>query len=341
MQGTLAVVSQSGQSLSFFDLSSGKRISQLSDLTAEPHELCLDKQRNLLYISHTYRHGHFWKHEAYSHEISVIECTTKTCVDIIDVHPCLGPHGLYIDEQRDILYASVEELADGKGGGVIGIDLKTKSVTKKIESQSKPHWFVMTPDGRKAYTCNKTQRFISVLDLVEGTFAGKIEIPGCEEPGMSLDGKFAYFPTPGLTVGPPPPDACIKVIDTATDKVVGSFATGLGPQAVHVTSRNTIMVSKMNYGPDAAGEITKAAPGRLALYSPGTHDLLGEVAVELGPLTIRPSADGETAFVANIFSGTVTVIDLKSMTVIRTLTIDTTPDPAKANHLGAHGMAFW
>ena len=224
---------------------------------------------------------------------------------------------------------------------MIGIDLKSKTVTKKIESQSKPHWFVMTPDGRKAYTCNKTQPFISVLDLMEGTFLGKIEVPSCEEPGMSLDGKYAYFPTPGLTVGPPPPDASIKVIDTTTDKIVNSIATGLGPQAVHVTSLNTIMVAKSRYGTDASGEVTKAQPGRLALHAPDTHELLGEVAVDLGPLTIRSSPDGKTGFVANVFSGTVTVIDLSSMTIVRTLNNDTMPNPAKANHLGAHGMACW
>lgn len=340
MQGTLAVISQSGQSVSFFDLASGERTAHLSDLIAEPHELCFDWQRNLLYVSHTYQHGHFWVHGDYSHEISVIDCVTKKCIDIINVFPGLGPHGLAIDEQRDILYASVEELEKGLGGGLIGVDLKTRMATKSIESKSKPHWFVMTPDGRKAYTCNKTQPFISVLDLNKGSMLGKIDVPSCEEPGMSLDGKFAYFPTPGLTFGQNPPNACIQVIDTATDEIVKSFSTDLGAQSVHVTSLRTVIVSKYSFDPEASATAPKAQAGRLALYSADTYALLGEATVELAPLTIRSSADGKTAFVANIFSGTVTIVDLTTMTVIRTLNIDITPNPAKKFHQGAHGMAI-
>ena len=341
MEGTLAVVSQSGQSLSFFDLSSGERTAHLSGLIAEPHELALDRKRNLLYLSHTYRYGHFWAHGDYSSEISVIDCDTKTCTDVIKIFPALGPHGLAIDEQRDILYASIEELEAGKGGGLVGIDLTKRTVTKKIESESKPHWFAMTPDGRKAYTCNKTQPFVSIVDLLEETFIGKIEVKSCEEPGMSMDGKFVYFPTPGLSVGPPPEDASIKVIDTALDRIIESVSMELGAQVVRATSPKTMMVAKHRFGPDGHGTATKAQPGRLTLYSTDTYKSLGEVEIELGPLTVRATPDGKTAFVANIFSGTVTIVDLASMTVVRTLEVGTTLDPKKANHLGAHGMAYF
>lgn len=340
MQGSLAVVSQSGQTLSFFDLSSGEKTAHLSELTAEPHELCYDKQRSLLYVSHTYRHGHFWVHGEYSHEISVIDCVTKSCVDLINVLPALGPHGLVLDKQKDILYASVEELKEGMGGGLIGVDLKSRKVIRNIESESKPHWFVMTPDGRKAYTCNKIQSFISVLDLETGTLIKKINIPGCEEPGISPDGKFAYFPTPGLIFGQNPADACIQVIDTTTDAVITTISTDLGATSVHITSLRTIMVGQYRFDPEVSASAPRAQAGRLTLYSADIHALFGDVAVESIPLTLRSTADGKIAFVANIFSGTVTIVDLTSMTVIRTLNIDLTPNPSKKFHQGAHGMAL-
>lgn len=341
MQGTLAVVSQSGESLSFFDLASGERTAHLPNLIAEPHELCFDAKRNLLYISHAYRHGFFWEHGDYGHEISVIDCATKTCVETIDISPTLGPHGLILDEPRDILYVSIEELEKGKGGGLIGIDLSTRTITKKIASESKPHWFAMTPDGRKAYTCNKTQPYISILDLHRESLVGKIAIPSCEEPGISADGKFAYFPIPGNTIGAAPANASIQVIDTATDKIVGSFPIGLGSQSVLATSRKTLMVGKYSFDAEAsAGGTPVAQAGRLALYEADTYELLGEVAVDKVPLTMRCSADGTTAFVANIFSGTVTIVHLPSMTVLRTLDVDLTPHPEKKGHFGAHGMAL-
>ncbi|KAL6715626.1 hypothetical protein ACLMJK_006587 [Lecanora helva] len=338
--GTLAVVGQTGRSLSFFDLSTGERTAQLNDLIAEPHELCFDRRRNLLYISHTYRHGHYWVHDDYAHEISVVDCTTKTVVDTIDVFPTQGPHGLILDEEKDILYACVEELVVGQGGGVIGIDLKSKSIIKKVESQSKPHWFVITPDGRKAYTCNKSQPFISVLDLEKENFSGKLEVSASEELGVSLDGKFVFVPTPGLTIGPPPADASIKVVDTTLDEIIKSIPTGLGPQVVRMTSSGRMMVAKYSYGASADGGVASAQSGRLALYSPDTHEFLGEAAVGKGPLTIRSSPEGETAFVANIFDGTVTVINLTSMTVVQTLSIDDKPTSANTKHPSAHGLAM-
>ena len=341
MQGTLAVVSQSGQSVSFFDLATLERTTQLNDITAEPHELCLDSQRNVLYVSHAYRHGHFWVHGDYSHEISIIDCATKKIVGIIDTAPARGPHGLVIDRQRDVLYASVEEIEEGKDGGLISIDLKTRKVMRSIGSHSKPHWFVMTPDGGKAYTCNKTQSFISVLDLDEGILSEKIDVPSCEEPGISPDGRFAYFPTPGFPFGASLADPSIQVVETATDKITRSVPIDLGAQAVHVTSLGTIMVGKYSFAPPEPGAtLPKATAGRLALYSAGMNELLGEVEVGVLPLTMRSTPDGKTGFVANILSGTVTVVDLTSMAVIKTLDVDTTPNPAKNSHQGAHGMAI-
>ena len=198
----------------------------------------------------------------------------------------------------------------------------------------------MTPDGRKAYTSNKTQNFISVVDLDKETYVGKIDIPSCEEPGMSLDGKFAYFPIPGMTAGPTPADASVQVIDTASDKIVDSFPTGLGPQSVLVTPLNQLMVAKYSFDPSSSVGEFKPLAGRLALYEADTYTLIGEVKTESVPLTIRASADGKWGFVANILKGTVTVVDLTAMTVVRTLDIDQMRDPTKAGHQGAHGMAL-
>ena len=87
MSGTLAVVSQTGETLSFFDIASGERTAHLTDLTSEPHELCYDSKRNVPYLSHTYRFGNFWKHGENASEISVIDLHTKKVVDIIDTRP--------------------------------------------------------------------------------------------------------------------------------------------------------------------------------------------------------------------------------------------------------------
>ena len=77
----------------------------------------------------------------------------------------------------------------------------------------------------------------------------------------------------------------------------------------------------------------------MALYSGDPHALLGEVVLDGMPLTIRSSEDGKMGFVANISTGTVTVVDLVAREVVGTLEVDGQRDPEKKFHMGAHGMA--
>lgn len=150
-----------------------------------------------------------------------------------------------------------------------------------------------------------------------------------KKPGMSLDGKFVHFPTPGLTIWAIFSRCTHPNYRYCDRQVVKSFSTDLGAQSVHITPLCTIMVGKYSFDPEAPATAPRARAGRSALCSLDMYALLGEVVVELAPLTMRSTVDGKTAFVANIFSWTVTIVDLTSMTVIRTLNIGNAPNPAK------------
>ena len=265
----------------------------------------------------------------------------KKVVDIIDTRPTKAPHGLILDQQKDTLYVSVEELPnqESDGGGIIAIDLLIRKVIKTIPSAYKSHWFVMTPDAKKAYTCNKDASFISVIDLEREEMVGKIDVPGCEEPSMSLDGKYAYFPTPGFQFGKNPADPVIKVIDTATDQVLDDIKMDKSALSTHVGSRGTIFAG--SYTCAVSGSATHTADGAgLAMYHPETRQKLGEICAGVLPLTIRTSPDEKLGFLTSVTYGTVTVIDLESKTVLRTLEVDGKKRDDKFMHVGAHGMAF-
>lgn len=165
-----------------------------------------------------------------AYELSVINCRKqRTIVDTIDISPYKGPHGIALDQARDILYVSVEGGIPGSkaAGGIVGIDLATRKVVKAIASGHYSHWFVMTPDGRKAYTCNKEAGFVSVVDLIREKLLGKIDMAGgCEQPGISRDGRWVYFPNPTLSMKGPVEKPCINVVDTSIDKVVKSIPMG-------------------------------------------------------------------------------------------------------------------
>ena len=53
----LAVVSSSGNQIHFFNTKNFERIGVIDSPVTEPHELCFDSKRQLLYVSITYRSG--------------------------------------------------------------------------------------------------------------------------------------------------------------------------------------------------------------------------------------------------------------------------------------------
>jgi DNA-binding beta-propeller fold protein YncE len=341
---TLAVVSQSGQTLNFFDVESGLRTGQMTDLIAEPHEMCLDDRTGLLYISHTYQHGWYASHGDFVSLISVLDCKSKTFVATIDIKPCLGPHYLQIDKDRNLLYASVEGgIAENTPdeGGIVGIDLHHRTVVKRIGSDHKSHWFVMTPDGSKAYTCNKEAGFISVIDLVGDRLLQRIDLPGgCEQPGISRDGSLVFFPSPAIGQAGYAPS--IKVIDTSSDKILHCIPLETGAITVHVDPLDRLLVGLYRIELDRATSKPIPSYGGVACFRPegSNYERLFTVETGLVPLTIISHPDASKAFASNIFHGTLSVIDLKLSRVIKTLEVDTESRQDKVMHQGAHGLAL-
>ena len=264
-------------------------------------------------------------------------------VTIIDTRTAKAPHGMYIHAPSDTLFVSVEELPEKEGGGVIGIDLASRKVVKQVPSESKSHWFIMTPDAKKAYTCNKDANFVSILDLENQRMTGRIDFPGgSEEPSMSTDGNFAYFPTPGLQLGKDPQNPVIQVIDTKTDQIVRSIKMNNGASSLLVSPKGSILAGEYTYENKDVSQATDlhALSGTLGIYDPVKAESAGAVKVGVLPLTLRSSSDGKTAFVANVRDGTVSVVDLESRSVVRTIGNDDKPRKDKPIHVGAHGMAY-
>ena len=341
---TLAVVSQSGQTLNLFDSTTGIRTGQITDLIAEPHELCFDDRTRLLYISHTYQHGWYTSHGDFVSLISIFDSKTRVVVDTIDISPYLGPHYLQLEKGRNLLYASIEggiSKETPESGGIVGIDLHTRNVTKRIASGHKSHWFVMTPDGSKAYTCNKEAGFISVIDLVKEQLLRTIAIPGgCEQPGISRDGSFAFFPTPAIgQIGYAP---CIKVIDTALDEISHSIPLETGAVTIHVDAQDKLLVGLYRIQVDEKTSKPIPSYGGVACFQSigSSYERAGTVETGLVPLTIMSHPDGNTAYVSNIFSGTLSVVDMRTMSVEKILEVDTDRRADKAIHQGAHGIAL-
>jgi YVTN family beta-propeller protein len=87
--------------------------------------------------------------------------------------------------------------------------------------------------------------------------------------------------------------------------------------------------------PDPGQTASGPVRGRVHVVDPDSMDLLASVEADELPFTTRCSPDGSTAFVANLKTGSVTVVDLDSYEV--TATLDNNIGPAFG---GSHGMCF-
>ena len=92
----LAVVSQSGPTVSFFDAASDRHVGTV-EILAEPHELCFDPTQRLLWCTTAYRSGYYHANGGRRTELTVIDPDTHRVVEVIDLAPEHGPHGLALD----------------------------------------------------------------------------------------------------------------------------------------------------------------------------------------------------------------------------------------------------
>ncbi|MDF3293625.1 YncE family protein [Streptomyces silvisoli] len=333
----LAVVSQSGPTVSFFDAASDRHLGTVQVL-AEPHELCFDPTQRLLWCTTAYHSGYYHANSGRRTELTVIDPDSRRIVEVVDLAPEHGPHGLALDTARRRLYVSVEGLAD-RPGGVVVIDTQTRRLVGRIDTDAPgPHWFAIDPAGRTGYATNKEAPFVSVVDLERGTLTAKVEVPGSEGLAVSDDGTHAFVASPYggsfSATDEDRPTTGIRVIDARTASVVDTLPTKDIVLPVHLTSTGKVLAGEVPMESDPVSRLGRHAPGRLTVFSADTREQLGRIEVGLCPLTITSSPDGRIAYVACVASSTVDIVDLETVRGLARL------DIAKLGEPGAHGLAY-
>ncbi|GGX97576.1 YncE family protein [Streptomyces hiroshimensis] len=330
----LAVVSQTGPTVTFFDAATYEQLDVV-EVPAQPHELCFDPDRRLLYCASTYVDGYYHAHRGRARQIAVIDADARKVVDTVDLGPDHAPHGLALDRERSRLYVSVEATATEPGGVVI-LDADTRRRIGRIPVMADgPHWFAISPDGRRGWSTNKEASFVSVLDLERDEFAGRVTVPGSEGLDVSPDGRYVYVAAPkgdfGSALAAPPG---IRVIEAATGEVVRMLPTGGVVFPVHTTATGLVLAGELRMAEGEGGALGSQRDGVLTVFGPDGLGAVGRVPVGKFPLTITSSPDGAVGYVANVMSSTVTVVDLERMEVITTLEV------GRKGEAGAHGLAY-
>lgn len=344
----MIVVSQMGCKLDFFDVATLEKLETIDDLIAQPHEVAWDPGRRLAYLAHTYRAGAYGEGKEKAHELSVIDPDRREIVDVIDISPYMAPHDVEFDAANDLIYTGVE-LVDDRNGIVI-VDPAKREVVGAIDLDApNAHWFCLTPDGSRAYVTHKHTPEISVVDLEARKQLGTIDSPGgAEEIDMSPDGRYAFAAAPMMslvinvaqgqlnkrTPDPGTPTPRVLKIDTQTNEVVGVLEFAEYVSAIRVAPDGRVIVSEMHF-PDPDASDAGPIAGMVHVIDPDQMTLLASIEAQELPFTVRCTPDAATAFVANLKTGSVTVIDLHDYSVVATLDNNT-----GTGFGGSHGLCY-
>ncbi|MEV0677672.1 YncE family protein [Actinosynnema sp. NPDC050436] len=310
MTAQLAVACQDASTIAFFDAHTHDRVAALA-VPPQPHELIYDHDRRLLVCTHTYRSGHYGEHGESGHEVSLVDPDTHEVVEVLDVGH--APHGVALRE--NLLFVGVEA-TDDQDGGVVVVDLDKREVLDRVDVRARePHWIAVT--GRKVYTANKDARFVTAVDLPSGAVE-EIGLPGSE--GIAAGGRYVYVATPRF--GTAGVDRGVRVVDSAVDRVVRILPTRQFPVPVHVTRGGLVLV----------GELDRRGGGALSAFR--EWEPVARVEVGRFPLAVTSSPDGALGYVANLRSGTVSVVDLTAFEVVAEIAV------APEGTAGPHGLAY-
>lgn len=291
----LIMIDKLGGYVRFFDPQSLQELSNLT-IVGTPHELAISPDHQVAYVP-DYGDGVYGRNPQPGHSIAVIDLASRKLVDTIDVSPHQAPHGLQVDK-NGLLYASCD-----LSRKLLVIDPKQRSVLAAIDTDGTGHWAAVLPDGSKAYVANKNdRRFVSVIDLKRRKMVGSIEMPnGTQGITTSPDGKQV------LAIDLTQPR--IAVIDTTNDKIAGHIAIEGAKRGLW----------RARYSPDGKRLLVSSSAENTVHVLDAANPGGTQHTIKTGrtPFGIAFTPDSRTALIGNHGDGSVDVLDLATLSLVR------------------------
>lgn len=191
------------------------------------------------------------------------------------------------------------------GGSVLALDAETLETKATIAVGDSPAEITFSKDGSRAFAANSMSGTVSVIDVATKTVSETIPV------GQSPVG--AWQGSNGKAYVDNEMDKTLSTIDTKTLKVGLVYKLGFTPGMAAL-------------GPDNQVWVTDADAGRVIFKMTDKDMTMGKVATGAGAHAIAFNGDGKTAYITNQMAGTVSVIDIKSAKVTRTITVGDKPN---------------
>lgn len=292
--------------------------------------------------------------------ISVINADTNTVARTIVLTGAMWPHHIYMSADRTKLLVAVpgmdlseghdEEMPPDMMGAVMLLDAKTGATIKSRMLPAMNHNAVFSPNQKEVWTSQMMMDMPgSVLVLSATTLATLQEI---EVGDMPTEVTFSPGGTQAWVANSM--SNTVSAINPSTKQVFKTIAVGEMPivpsqannghiyvdcemgQSVSVVDRSHLHVdftynlgftpAYAKLGPDGHLWVTDTDNGRVVLYDPDADIQRHVITVGAGAHAIDFSVDGDTAYVTNQMANTVSVIDVNTRTVKKTVAVGNKPN---------------
>jgi YVTN family beta-propeller protein len=296
-----------------------------------------------------------------SSSISIIDAEGDSVVATIDMDDdgVLWPH--HIAQSKDGLTLAIGvpgmDFSHGHGHGgmmtmegkVVLVNSKTGRINDIITTPSMVHNAVITPNGEEVWTGYMSDKKIGVYNAKTGKLKTTIEVDQSPmDVQFSTSGKYAYVASQSGNV--------VDVIEVDSKKVVKRIPVGEAPIAPWVSANGFVYVTteenpsltiidqstneaapilKLNFPPGSAAAmasdqthtvwVTDEKNGSVHLFRNGTEQI-AEISCGAGSHAITFNEAGTKAYVTNQFANTVSVIDVASRKVIKTIPVGKKPN---------------
>ncbi len=151
--------------------------------------------------------------------VSIIDTATKAVITAVSVEK--GPKEIAVTPDGTKVY-----VANSDGGSISVIDTATNSVTNTVKVGGAPFGVAVNPAGTKAYVTNNDKYFstVSIIDISTDKVTATIPVgPNPAGVAVTPDGTKVY-----VAINP---YNAVSVIDTATNTVTATMLVGKSPYA--------------------------------------------------------------------------------------------------------------
>lgn len=229
----------------------------------------------------------------------------------VDLHGAVptgaAPAHIVVSTDGATVYAT-----NGGDETVSVIDATTMEHIDAIKVGDGPHGLRPSPDGRWLYVANMADSTLSVIDTQTNNPVGDIDVGQAPaQVAFSPDSRFLYASLNGE-------DAVAKV-DTRSRKLVGKVSVGDGPIQTYVSGDNRYLL--------VANQGTEKQPGTtVSVIDTRTFAVIANVETGLGAHGIVIDPSSRHAYVTNIYSDDVAIVDLTELRVVARIPVGDKPN---------------